>query len=66
MAEFNSDGVAAEIAKQMDTFAASLKGVGATLKDINKLVSANIMNLQLFRLGLVDLLLILMTTQKQH
>jgi hypothetical protein len=66
MADLNSGGVAAEIAKQMDTFAASLKGVGATLKDINKLVSANIMNLQLFRLGLVDLLLILMTTQKQH
>jgi hypothetical protein len=42
MAKFNSDGVAAEIAKQMDTFAGSLKGVGATLKDINKLVSANI------------------------
>jgi hypothetical protein len=42
MAEFNSAGVAAEIAKQMDTFAGSLKGVGATLTDINKLVSANI------------------------
>ena len=42
MAKFNSAGVAAEIAKQMDTFAGSLKGVGATLTDINKLVSANI------------------------
>jgi hypothetical protein len=42
MAELDSAGVAATIAKQMDTFAASLKGVGATLKDINKLVSANI------------------------
>jgi hypothetical protein len=42
MAKLESGGVAATIAKQMDTFAASLKGVGATLKDINKLVSANI------------------------
>ena len=42
MANLESGGTANKIAKQMDAFAGSLKGVGATLADINKLVSANI------------------------
>ena len=42
MKDFNTSGTANEIAKQIDTFAASLKGLGATMDDVNNLVGAQI------------------------
>jgi hypothetical protein len=42
MKDFNTSGTANEIAKQIDTFAASLKGIGATMDDVNDLVRAQI------------------------
>jgi hypothetical protein len=42
MKDFNSSGAANDIAKQIDTFAASLKGIGATIKEVNDLVKAEI------------------------
>lgn len=42
MAELNKGGTANKIAKQIDTFAGSLKGIGATLTDVNALVGAQI------------------------
>ncbi len=42
MDDLNKGGTANKIAKQIDTFAGSLKGMGATIKEVNALVSANI------------------------
>ena len=42
MDDLNKGGTANKIAKQIDAFAGSLKGVGATITEVNKLVSANI------------------------
>jgi hypothetical protein len=42
MANLQSGGTANEIAKEIDTFAASLKGVGPAIEDVSALVSANI------------------------
>jgi len=42
MDDLNKGGTANKIAKQIDAFAGSLKGVGATIKEVNALVSANI------------------------
>jgi hypothetical protein len=42
MADLNTGGTANEIAKQIDTFAGSLKDVGATIKEVNDLVKAEI------------------------
>jgi hypothetical protein len=42
MKDFNTSGTANEIAKQIDTFAASLKGLGATMDNVNNLVGAQI------------------------
>ena len=40
--DLNKGGTVAKIAKEIDTFAASLKGVGPAIEDVSKLVSANI------------------------
>jgi hypothetical protein len=42
MADLNKGGTANEIAKQIDTFAGSLKDVGATITEVNNLVKAQI------------------------
>jgi|TARA_R110000796_G_scaffold179159_1_gene295723 hypothetical protein len=42
MDDLNKGGTANKIAKQIDAFAGSLKGVGATITEVNNLVSANI------------------------
>ena len=40
--DLNKGGTVAKIAKEIDTFAASLKGVGPAIEDVSALVSANI------------------------
>lgn len=40
--DLNKGGTVTKIAKEMDTFAASLKGVGPAIEDVSELVSANI------------------------
>ena len=40
--DLNNGGTVTKISKQIDTFAASLKGVGPTIEDVSALVSANI------------------------
>tara|TARA_R110000803_G_scaffold178160_1_gene240561 strand:+ start:163 stop:2091 length:1929 start_codon:yes stop_codon:yes gene_type:complete len=42
MDDLNKGGTANKIAKQIDAFAGSLKGVGATIKEVNALVGAQI------------------------
>ena len=40
--DLNNGGTVTKIAKEIDTFAASLKGVGPAIEDVSELVSANI------------------------